>query len=266
MPATLSYEAFGEGEPLIIIHGLFGSKRNWMTLARRLGELAHVIALDLRNHGDSTHTPAMSFEQMAEDVSHLSEQLGFERVNIAGHSLGGKVAMMHALHYPARTTRLMVLDVAPVRYDSGFGPYIEAMQSVPLARIRERREAERYLADAVASPAVRMFLMHNLVRDGDGFRWRLNLDALAHNLDALAGFPDLPADLRYHGPTTFLRGDRSNYLQPEHEPGIRARFPDARMHTVSDAGHWIHADQPARVIAEIGHWLTQPAVHTGAVR
>jgi esterase len=259
MPAALSYEAFGEGEPLVIIHGLFGSKRNWMTLARRLGELSHVIAVDLRNHGDSTHTPIMSFEHMAGDIAHLADTLGYERISLAGHSLGGKVAMVHALQHPQRTARLMVLDVAPVRYDSGFGPYIEAMQSVPIDRIRHRKEAERYLVDAVESPSVRMFLTHNLVRDGDRFRWRLNLDALAHNLDDLAGFPDLPEGLRYEGPATFLRGDRSDYLHTGHEPLIRALFPAAQMHTVAGAGHWIHSDQPARVIAEIGNWLAQPA-------
>jgi len=258
MPVALSHEVFGAGEPLVIVHGLFGSKRNWMSLAKRLGALANVIAVDLRNHGDSAHAPTMSFADMADDISALADELGHDRINIAGHSLGGKVAMMHALKHPGRTARLMVLDVAPVAYDSGFDSYVDAMQSVPLDRLTRRDEADPYLAEVITDPMVRMFLLHNLTRVNGRLRWRPNLAGIGANMAELAGFPALTDAYRYNGPARFLRADRSNYLLPEHESGIRRLFPAVELRTVDDAGHWIHSDQPDRIVEEIGALLKLP--------
>ncbi|HEY7840863.1 MAG TPA: alpha/beta fold hydrolase [Gammaproteobacteria bacterium] len=253
MSLALAHETLGSGEPLLILHGLFGSKRNWMSLVRPLSAFARVIAVDLRNHGDSPHVPAMGYHDMALDVLALCDQLGLERVNIAGHSMGGKVAMIFALDHPERTRRLMVLDVAPVRYDSGFDRYVAAMQSLPLESIRSRREAEASLAAAVPDPATRQFLLHNLVRDGESFRWRINLGAIAANLAGLGDFP--ATEHTWNGPARFVAGGRADYLRPEHAPAIRRLFPAATMHTIEDAGHWLHADRPEAVIAQFREFL-----------
>lgn len=256
--ANLSYEILGAGEPLLILHGLFGSRRNWMSLAKPLSEFARVIAVDLRNHGDSEHAATMSFPEMAEDVAQLANRLGLEQVNIIGHSMGGKVAMVFALKYPARTRRLMVLDVAPVQYDSDFERYIDAMRSVPLDRIRTRKEAEDHLASTVSDMTLRQFLLHNLVREGDRFRWRLNLQGIRGELDRIAGFPPLAAGTSYAGPSVFLAGDRSEYLQPAHEPVIRHYFPAAELSVIENAGHWLHADQPVAVLDGVRTLLLNP--------
>lgn len=255
MPVTLAYETLGTGEPLLILHGLFGSKRNWMSVVKPLAEFAQVIAIDLRNHGDSPHARTMSYREMALDVLDLADRLGLDHVNIAGHSMGGKVAMMFALDHPARTRRLMVLDVAPVPYDSGFDRYIEAMRSLPLEKIRSRREAEEHLAVAVPDPATRLFLLHNLVRDGDSFRWRINLEAIAANLVELGGFPAI--ERSWDGPVRFVAGGRADYLRPEHAPAIRRLFPAATLETIADAGHWLHADRPEAVVAQFREFLAE---------
>jgi len=256
MPVALAHETLGSGEPLFILHGLFGSKRNWMSLVRPLAEFARVVAVDLRNHGDSPHAATMSYSEMAEDVLALADQLGFDAVNIAGHSMGGKVAMMFALEHARRARRLMVLDVAPVRYHSGFDRFITAMRSMPLATIRSRHDAEAHLEAAVRDTATRQFLLHNLVREGETFRWRLNLEALDHNLAELGGFPDI--DRSYAGPARFVAGGRADFLRPEHEPAIRRLFPAAELRTIPDAGHWLHAEQPAEVVRQLREWLELP--------
>src|SRR5690606_28777511 len=166
MTVELGHETMGSGEPLVMLHGLFGSRRNWLSIIRPLSEDLQVVAVDLRNHGSSGHAATMSFAEMADDVAALADRLGLDRVNVAGHSLGGKVAMLFALRHPSRTRRLLVLDVAPVPYRGPFGRYIDAMLAMPLAQMRTRQEAEEALAPAVPQAAVRQFLLHNLVRDG----------------------------------------------------------------------------------------------------
>jgi pimeloyl-ACP methyl ester carboxylesterase len=258
MTVELGHETMGSGEPLVMLHGLFGSRRNWLSIIRPLSEDLQVVAVDLRNHGSSGHAATMSFAEMADDVAALADRLGLDRVNVAGHSLGGKVAMLFALRHPSRTRRLLVLDVAPVPYRGPFGRYIDAMLAMPLAQMRTRQEAEEALAPAVPQAAVRQFLLHNLVRDGNGFRWRPNLEALRTNLDELSGFPEIPAGTTYEGPASFLAGGRSDYLRPEHLPLIRQLFPRASLEVIPDAGHWLHADQPEAVLHHMRTFLAAP--------
>lgn len=248
MPVTLSHEIFGSGEPLVILHGLFGSKRNWLSMAKQLAEFSRVIAVDLRNHGDSDHAASMRFEEMAEDVVYLLNRLHIADANILGHSLGGKVAMMCALNHADRTKRLLVLDVAPVRYQSGFDRYTGAMRALPLAELRSRSDADTQLAKSIPDLRVRQFLLHNLVRGNEGFRWRLNLDSIAENLADIADFPAIDEGLVYRGPALFVAGEESDYLLAHYRADILALFPAARFETVADAGHWIHADQPEAVV------------------
>jgi pimeloyl-ACP methyl ester carboxylesterase len=255
MSVQLSHEILGAGEPLLILHGLFGSKRNWMSLAKPLSAFARVIAIDLRNHGDSGHAATMSYAEMAGDVLRLADQLKLDTVNIAGHSMGGKVAMMFALDHPERMRRLLVLDVAPVRYASGFEHFVEAMRAVPVSEIGSRQQADAHLSGTVRDPATRQFLLHNLVRDGNGFRWRLNLQGIGANLDEIGDFPDR-SGTAFTGPARFVAGGRADYLLPEHEPVIRRYFPQAELRIIPDAGHWLHADQPEAVVAQIRDTLS----------
>jgi pimeloyl-ACP methyl ester carboxylesterase len=251
MAVRLSHEIIGSGEPLLVIHGLFGSRRNWLTMARRLAPRFSVVAVDARNHGGSDHAPTMSFEEMADDVLALCDQLGLAMPNVLGHSMGGKIAMLYALRHPQRTRRLLVLDVAPVSYRTGFRDFIEAMLAVPVDRIRSRQEAEEYLVKAVPQPALRQFLLHNLVREDGAFRWQLNLPALAANLDTICHFPVIPDGTTFTGPSLFLAGGRSDYLTDAHDPVIRRLFPVAVLRTIPQAGHWIHSDAPEEVQNEI---------------
>jgi esterase len=251
MPVRLAFERFGQGEPLFILHGLFGSRRNWLSLAKLLSRHVQVIAVDLRNHGDSEHAPTMGFAEMAADVAALADELGIGHINVAGHSMGGKVAMMLALNHPQRTRRLVVLDVAPVRYAPGFDGLIAAMRALPLERIGARAEAEELLARDVADPALCRFLLHNLVRDAGGFRWRINLEAIGANLDQICDFPKLDAGAAFEGPARFIGGDRSDYLLPGHEYRILELFPRAGFHTIKGAGHWLHSDRPEAVVSQL---------------
>lgn len=258
MPVALSHETLGSGEPLIILHGLFGSKRNWTSIARPLAESAQVIAVDLRNHGESAHAPDMDYTQMAADLQALADRLGLEQLNVAGHSMGGKVAMQFALQYPERTRRLMVLDIAPVRYHTGFVRYAEAMLALPLDTLGTRQQADAALAPAIPDDATRQFLLHNLVRTDGRFRWRPNLEAIAASIDAIEGFPAPMPGVRFAGPACFLGGGRAQYLSAAHLPGIRALFPAAQLEILPQAGHWLHAEQPQEVLRALRDWLALP--------
>jgi pimeloyl-ACP methyl ester carboxylesterase len=186
----------------------------------------------------------MSYPAMAEDVLETLRELRALPCALIGHSMGGKVAMRAALDAPAAVSRLMVSDIAPVAYDHGHAhaSYLAAMQALPLLAGLKRSEADAALAAAVPNPATRGFLLQNL-RLGAAPAWRLNLDAIADELPTLIGWPP-PEDGPYPGKTLFLAGGRSDYILPEYRPAIRALFPAARVATLKDSGHWIHADDP----------------------
>lgn len=248
MPLELSYEDIGAGSPVVILHGLFGSRRNWLTIAKQLAGEARVLVVDLRNHGDSPHSASMYWDELAADVLHVLDRAGVERALIAGHSMGGKVAMTFADHYADRTGALLVLDIAPVAYPNRFAHLYAAMNRLPVATFTTRQQAELALAADIPDAPLRQFLLHNLVRDGAGFRWRVNLAVLEAEMDQICGYPDIAAPSPYTGPAVFLAGDRSDYMEPQHLAAIRRRYPGADIHTIPGAGHWIHADRPAAVL------------------
>jgi esterase len=244
----------GSGTPVLILHGVFGSARNWATIAKRLAGRHRVIAVDLRNHGDSPHAATMSYAEMADDVLVLIRDRGLEAPAVVGHSMGGKVAMVAALRQPDAVGRLAVIDVAPVAYKGTLRAYADALLGLDIAGPRRRAEIDAQLASSIPEPPIRAFLLHNLVPEGEGFRWRPNLDAIAEAMPAISDFPE--TDAAYDGPALFLRGERSNYLVPGTEPRIKRLFPKARVVMVPDAGHWIHAEQPARLLAELEPFLS----------
>jgi esterase len=245
MAVALEATEYGDGEPVAILHGLFGAGRNWATIAQRLATTYRVIAFDLRNHGGSPWADAMGYREMAEDVCAAMQARGYKRYSLIGHSMGGKAAMVAALMEPRAVEKLVVVDIAPVTYPtSPYRAYVQAMRALDLGTVTRRREADARLADVVRNSAERGFLLQNLVFDDDKPHWRINLAALEPALPALAGFPAMPAGAAYTRPTLFIAGGKSASLRPEHEAAVTALFPAGVIVRIAEAGHWVHADAP----------------------
>ncbi len=264
MVETLACTDLGSGPPLLVLHGLFGSARNWAAVAKRLAVARRVLALDLRNHGASPWAPGMDYPDMAQDVARFVASRGLGQVEVIGHSMGGKVAMCLALAEPALVRRLIVVDIAPVTYDHAFAaPYAEAMLAIDLARHDSRRAVERELARSLPDPVLRGFLMTNLVRTGagagggggggGGLRWAVNLEAIVRNGDALMDFPETAAS--YGGPALFIAGARSDYLGAEAEAAVGRYFPGAEIARIAGAGHWVHAEAPEAFLGALAAFL-----------
>ncbi len=244
----LNAQITGEGSPLVVLHGLFGSARNWTSIARGLADIRQVHALDLRNHGASGWSDEMTYERMAEDVAAYIERRGLAPADLLGHSMGGKTAMVLALVYPELVERLIIVDIAPVDYQrDSFPTYVEAMQAIDLERVARRAEVDAQLAEAIPDASLRAFLLQNLVSQDGRFHWRLNLAGIGANLPAVTAFPRF--DRSFDGPTTFLAGEQSDYIRPRDEGAIHRLFPQATIFEVGQAGHWPHAEQPKRFLA-----------------
>lgn len=255
----LAIQRFGEdkpGLPLVIVHGLFGSGRNWGAIARRLALMQPVVTLDQRNHGDSPRFATQSYADMAGDVAEVIETLG-GRADIMGHSMGGKTAMQLALTRPGLLNRMIVADIAPVAYGHDQTPYITAMRGLDLTGLTSRSEAERRLSETVDDPALRAFFLQSLDLTGDTPRWKLNLDVLQEAMPQMVGWPGTQG--RFDGPTLFLSGANSPYVLPEHRTMIQGLFPHARFARLPGAGHWLHADKPREFIAAVTTWLEKTA-------
>lgn len=243
----LAVETVGpdDGNPLLIAHGLFGSGRNWQSVAKRLGR--RCVMVDMRNHGDSPWSDDHSYAAMASDLAAVIEARGGGPMNVFGHSMGGKAAMMLALERPDLVGHLLVGDIAPVTYDHSLMRLVKAMQSLDLAGLERRSQADRRFAELVEERAIRGFLLQSL--DAQAGRWTLNLDVLEAQMDAIVGWPEIEG--RFEGPVTVLRGATSDYVQPVHEDRIRAHFPSAEIVTIPDAGHWFHAENPDATVAAL---------------
>ncbi|HTQ33212.1 MAG TPA: alpha/beta fold hydrolase [Stellaceae bacterium] len=255
MTATLEAAEFGSGPPIAILHGMFGSGRNWAGIAQRLAAHNHVIAFDLRNHGASPWADTMTYGEMAEDIRAAMQRRGYHRYALLGHSMGGKVAMVATLTCPDTIERLMVVDIAPITYPPSYLAYVKAMRAVDLGPNTRRRDVDAQLANVIRSPEERAFLQQSLVFNGGAPHWRFNLAALETAMPALAGFPTFGDGTRYDGPALFIGGGRSDALKPEHEPAVTSLFPNATFARIADAGHWIHADQPERFLALVEQFL-----------
>ncbi|MBL6454356.1 alpha/beta fold hydrolase [Belnapia sp. T6] len=243
----------GDGPPVILLHGLFGSAQNWGGVQRHLAARHRVLALDLRNHGASRRAAEMDYPAMAADVAETMRALGVAPAAVIGHSMGGKVAMALALAEPALVARLGVVDIAPIAYPPALRPYVAAMQAVPLRSGLTRREADAALAGTIPEPGIRAFLVQNLRMQDDPPRWRLGLEEIAAAMPVIEGFPELPG--RYEGPTLVINGERSSYIQLDLHQRFQALFPAARFATVAGVGHWVHAENPAGFLALVDPFL-----------
>lgn len=235
----------------LIIHGLYGSGRNWGVIAKRLSDQLRVITVDLRNHGTSPWTDTHSYADMAQDLAEVIDRIGAP-AHVVGHSMGGKAAMVLAAQHPDLINRLIIADIAPVAYTHSQIQFINAMRDVDLSQITRRSDAESQLADLGVEPALQSFFTQSL--DVAGKRWRLNLDVLAQEMDKILSFPEVTG--AFDGPTLFLSGANSDYVAPDHRPAIKSLFPKARFAKLPDAGHWLHADKPREFEAAVRTFLT----------
>ncbi|HCQ59201.1 MAG TPA: alpha/beta hydrolase [Sulfitobacter sp.] len=251
----LNYTEYGEAAAdrpsLFIVHGLYGSGRNWGVIAKRLSDNRHVVTVDMRNHGSSPHHDTHSYPEMAQDLAEVITHLGGP-VDICGHSMGGKAVMMLALTRPELLRRVIIADIAPVTYGHTQQMFIDAMRGVDLTQIERRSDAEAQLATAGVERALQSFFTQSL--DVPGKRWRLNLDALEAEMPKIIGWPD-DVSGQFAGPTLFLSGGASDYVQPEHREAIKALFPQARFAKIPGAGHWLHAEQPREFEATLRIFL-----------
>ncbi|MDL0432399.1 alpha/beta fold hydrolase [Marinobacter sp. TBZ242] len=262
MSVELNYRITGEGPPVILLHGLFGSLENLGGINRRLQDQWQIHALDQRNHGSSPHTDTMDYPAMAEDVLAYMDARGLDKVSILGHSMGGKTAMQVALQAPERVERIIVADIAPVTYRPRHDAVLEGLTSLDLGSIRSRQEADTALADYVEEPGVRQFLLKNLVRvteeernDYPGvYRWRLNLPVIEQCYSKLAQAPE--GEGPFEGPVLFIKGADSAYIQEKHRDDIRRLFPNADLRIISGTGHWLHAEKPDSFAALCRRFLT----------
>ncbi|WP_210518132.1 alpha/beta fold hydrolase [Hymenobacter terricola] len=257
----LHYLDQGQGPPLVILHGLFGTLDNWQTLARRWATEAglRVISVDLRNHGRSFHSPEHTYALMAQDVLALFDhlQLGPE-TTLMGHSMGGKVAMRLALDHPERLARLIIIDIAPRFSNMEHQDNILAgLRAVNLATLTNRQEADAALAQYIDNVGTRQFLLKNLYRQEDNsFAWRINLPVLAEDLAAVG--EATTSATPFLKPTLFIRGGLSDYITADDKlTGIPALFPNSEVATMVDAGHWVHAEKPEEVFGLVQAFVQQ---------
>jgi len=253
----LFYRQSGQGRPLIILHGLFGSSDNWFTHAKTFAGHYQVWLVDQRNHGQSPHHPEFNYRALTEDLGAFIQQHGIEQPVLLGHSMGGKTAMNFAVKNPDQVSKLIVVDIMPKPYPVQHDTILEGLQAVHRAVPASRAEADQLLAEHIPQEDVRQFLLKNLARDAAGkLTWRINLDAIDRNIEAIGA--GLVFEGGYGGPTLFVNGARSNYYQGGDEELVQRYFPNAGWASL-DAGHWVQAERPREFADTVLHFLADPA-------
>jgi len=245
------------GSRVVFCHGLFGQGKNWTQVGKHLADRHRVTLVDMPNHGRSDWTDRFSYVDAADAVAGLLS--ADDPVALVGHSMGGKIAMLVALRHPELVERLCVVDVSPVAYPSTstFSGYVDAMQWLDLGSLERRQDADAALAGDVPDPVVRSFLLQNLRRDGDSWRWQPHLDVLGRDLELLAGWPEdaLAGVPAYDGPTLWVAGADSDYVRDDYAEAMERWFPRVRRVTVKGAGHWVHSEQPDIFMAVLDRFL-----------
>lgn len=244
---------YGEGQPLVILHGLFGSSDNWLTQARLFAPTYKVFTVDLRNHGQSPHSDAFDYSSMTGDLEEFISTHKISNPVIIGHSMGGKTAMNFALAHPEMVDKLIVVDISPRPYNLEHYTIVEGLNAIPVATISSRNEADEELSRYVPEPDVRQFLLKNLQRKPDGgFTWKINLPVITEKLS------NVGVDLQFSGtfekPTLFIRGKRSKYVPDSDWKRITEVFPNARLETM-ETGHWVQAEKPQEFVEVVTRWL-----------
>ena len=251
---NLHYRKIGEGYPTYILHGVFGSSDNWQTVGKMLSEHLEVYLIDQRNHGNSPHSDLFNYEAMANDLIELMNDLNHEKVNIIGHSMGGKVAMEFATTHPEKVNKLVVVDIAPKYYPPHHQEVLAGFKSVRLKEIKSRGEAEEDMSAVIKDFGIRQFLLKNLKRDSDGFKWKINLQTIEENIENVG--VGLENSKTYNGDTLFIAGSKSKYIADEDQTIISRHFPQNRIITIEGAGHWVHAEKPRELFDEVLKFLS----------
>ena len=249
----LFFREAGEGDPIVILHGLFGSSDNWLSIARVLSETHKVYAVDQRNHGQSPHSDYFSYEIMANDLKEFLEEHNIVNPIIIGHSMGGKVAMQFATEHPEILKKLVVVDIAPKEYPVHHDVILEGLNSIDVKNLASRNEANEQLAKYVQDIGTRQFLLKNIARTSDGFQWKINLPVIETGIEQIG--IGLDPTSSYDGDTLFIRGKKSHYIQDEDQPDLLKHFPKSELETIENAGHWIHAEQPEAFLSAIKSFI-----------
>ena len=238
----LHHQVTGAGDPLVIIHGLFGSSDNWRAMAKQLSAYAKVITVDLRNHGLSPHSAQQDYPLMVEDLVELFDVLDIKKANIIGHSVGGKVAMAFAAAYPECLAKLIVVDISPRHYTDEQEYIFKLLMALDLSHYSRRRDVDKVLAEQLPDKAVRQFLLMNLTSKAGNLNWRINLSALHTNYQHLlaAVCEQQNVDVK----SCFIRGGQAQYIQTTDEQLITSQFCNSEIYTIESAGHWVHAEAP----------------------
>lgn len=238
----LHYREMGEGQPFVILHGLFGFSDNWQTHAKKLAEYYRVILVDQRNHGHSDWSNDFSYELMAEDLHELCVDLKLEKIILMGHSMGGKTAMLFAQHYPDVIDKLIVVDMGIKRYPMHHQQILAGLNEIDLSQINVRSEVDEILKNYIDSVGIRQFLLKNIYWKEKGkLAWRMNIPVLEREMDAILTSLNIEDCFI---PTLFIRGELSNYILDEDIESIENSFPDSELVTIPGAGHWVHAEAP----------------------
>ena len=249
----LNFRKIGTGKPLIILHGLFGSADNWMSIAKGLEENFTLYLLDQRNHGDSPHSDTWNYKAMAEDLKEFMEEEGLQKASFLGHSMGGKTVMKFALTYPERVDKLVVADIAPRPYPVHHQTILEALNAIDIKSLASRKEAEDKLAEYIPERGIRQFLLKNLTRKDGAFAWKGNLPVITKQIENVG--EEITADKPFSGPALFMGGANSDYIKSSDKEDIENLFPNNHIIHIKNTGHWLHAEQPEAVVATLNAFL-----------
>jgi pimeloyl-ACP methyl ester carboxylesterase len=261
----LFFRKYGHGQPLIIIHGLYGSSDNWVSIGRKLAENFEVYIIDQRNHGKSPHSPNHNYQLLQEDLKDFMDQQSINEAIIVGHSMGGKTAMFFAAEFPERVKQLVVVDISPRSYittDSSqllaHNTIIRAMYNIDFYGVESRQEIDDILAKSIPEIRVRQFLLKNIKRHKSGeFYWGINIKAIKNELaNIIDGLKEDHPEIKGF-PILFIKGGNSDYISDEDRNLISRIFPFARIETIPNAGHWVHAEQPELFLQRIRNFLLE---------
>ncbi|MCH7534576.1 MAG: alpha/beta fold hydrolase [Bacteroidetes bacterium] len=256
----LNYKVYGEGKPLIILHGLFGSSDNWDTLAEQFGESHQVYALDIRNHGNSPHSDEFNYQLMVEDLIEFVEKHELDKVNLVGHSMGGKMAMAFVNEYPDKVNKLVVLDIGVHKYPLHHEEKIRGMMALNLASISSRSQADKQLKSDVPHDMVRIFLLKNLFWNDDKMlEWKFNLHSLAKNLENI--FDKVDLDKVFNEPALFIKGGQSDYIDLNQMNLIEEHFSNHSVIVFDKSGHWLHVQEPNRLLETVNKFIQEDLTH-----
>lgn len=250
----LFYREIGEGQPMVVLHGVFGSSDNWLTVSKELAEKNKVFLVDQRNHGQSFHSPDFNYTELAKDLADFIKEHDIADPIIIGHSMGGKTAMNFASLYPESLKKLIVVDISPRYYRKHHEQILDGLNSINLKELKSRQEADQQLSKFIPEIPVRQFLLKNLYRNHNNeFSWRINLDVLTEKIENI-GDP-LKENVKISIPTLFIKGSESKYISAKDEELMKEIFSDVQIKTIEGASHWVHAEKPKEFIEALRDFL-----------